>query len=374
MKTYLLATSAVLLGATAASAGGIERASQSVAPLFESGRYLEFSYGHVNPDTTGVGGLVTPGAQSGDLTPSYNQFSFAYKADINERFSYALIYDQPYGADVDYPTGTGYFAQGSTAAFDSDALTAILQYNLPNQFSVYGGLRYQVISADAFVPFVTAPIGPLAGTPYEGNADSDGGVGYLVGASYEMPDIALRVSLTYQSSIDHELDTVENSVLGLGVTSSTDIETPESLTLDFQSGIAKDTLLFGSVRWVDWSSFEIAPEQYVALVGSPLVFYDDDRITWTLGLGRRLNDQWSIAGSVSYEETTGSPTGNLGPTDGFTSVALSAIYTQGNMKVTTGVRFIDIGDANTRVGPAVPGGIFEDNDAIAFGIKIGYNF
>ncbi|MFL4471011.1 OmpP1/FadL family transporter [Tateyamaria armeniaca] len=374
MKTYLLATSAILMGATAASAAGIERTNQSVAPLFETGRYLEFSYATVSPSTSGVGGLVTPGAQSGDLTPSYDQFGFAYKADINEQLSYALIYDQPYGADVDYPAATGYFAQGSTAAFDSNALSATLRYKFPNQFSVYGGLRYQVISANAFVPFVTAAVGPLAGTPYEASASSDGAAGYLLGASYEIPDIALRVSLTYQSSIKHDLDTVENTVQGLGVPSSTEIETPQSLTLDFQTGIAQDTLLFGSVRWVDWSSFEIAPQQYVALVGSPLVFFDDDRITWTLGVGRRLNEQWSIAGAISYEETTGSPTGNLGPTDGLLSLGLSAVYTQGKTKITTGIRYVDIGNAQTRVGAAVPGGVFQDNHAIAFGVKIGYNF
>ena len=364
----------MLLGATAASAGGIERSNQSVAVLFEKGRYVEFSYGNVSPDTSGVGGLVTPGAQSGDMTPTYNQFGFAYKADINDRLSYALIYDQPYGADVDYPTGTGYFAQGSTAAFESDALTATLRYKLPNRVSVYGGLRYQVISAQAFVPFVTGTAGPLAGTPYQGIANSDGGVGYLFGAAYEMPDIALRVSLTYQSSIKHELDTMENSVLGLGVPSSTDIETPQSLTLEFRTGIAKNTLLFGSVRWVDWSSFEIAPQQYVALVGSPLVFYDDDRITWTLGVGRKLSEQWSVAGAVSYEKTTGSPTGNLGPTDGRIGLGLSAIYTQGNTKITTGIRYVDIGNARTRVGAAVPGGVFKDNKAVAVGVKVGYSF
>lgn len=372
MKNHLLTASAFLLGATAASAGGIERSNQSVAVLFETGRYLEFSYANVSPDTSGVGGLVTPGAQSGDMTPSYNQFGFAYKADINEQLSYALIYDQPYGADVNYPTGTGYFAGGSTASFDSNALTAILRYKLPNQFSVYGGLRYQVISAEAFVPFATAVPGTTA--PYEATADSDGGFGYLLGASYEMPDIALRVSLTYQSSIKHELDTVENSFRGTNFPSSTDIETPESLTLDFQSGIAKNTLLFGSVRWVDWSSFEIAPQEYVGFVGSPLVFFADDRFTWTLGVGRKLNEQWSVAGALSYEKTTGSPTGNLGPTDGLTSLALSAIYTQDNVKITSGIRFINIGDANTRVGAAVPGGVFRDNKGVAVGFKIGYSF
>ncbi len=375
MKNHLLTASAFLLGATAASAGGIERSNQSVAVLFEKGRYLEFSYANVSPDTSGVGGLVTPGAQSGDMTPSYNQFGFAYKADINEQLSYALIYDQPYGADVNYPTGTGYFAGGSTASFDSDALTAILRYKLPSNVSVYGGLRYQVISARALVPFVTGTAGPLAGTPYQATADSDGAFGYLIGAAYERPEIALRVSLTYQSSIDHELDTVENSVLGLNAASTTTIETPESLTLDFQSGIAKNTLLFGSVRWVDWSSFEISPQQYsTALVGSPLVFFADDRFTWTLGVGRKLNEQWSVAGALSYEKTTGSPTGNLGPTDGLTSLALSAIYTQDNVKITSGIRFIDIGDANTRVGAAVPGGVFRDNKGVAVGFKIGYSF
>jgi len=372
----------MLLGATAASAGGIERSNQSVAVLFEKGRYVEFSYANVSPSTSGVGGRFSTGAQSGDMTPSYNQFGFAYKADINDRLSYALIYDQPYGAVVDYPTGTGYFAQGSEAAFDSDALTAILRYKLPSKFSVYGGLRYQVISANALVPFATGtttggptpvPL-PFPGAPYQAQADSDGSFGYLVGGAYEMPEIALRVSLTYQSSIDHKLDTVESSALGINVASTTDIQTPESLTLDFQSGIAKNTLLFGSVRWVDWSSFEIAPQQYVALVRSPLVFYDDDRITWTLGVGRKLSEQWSVAGAVSYEKTTGSPTGNLGPTDGQIGLALSAIYTQGNMKISTGIRFVDIGNAQTRVGTDVPGGVFKDNDAVAIGFKVGYTF
>lgn len=374
MKKFLLATAAGLAGATGAFAGGIERSNQSVAVLFEKGRYVEFSYANVSPDTSGVGGLVTPGAQSGDMTPSYNQFGFAYKADINDRLSYALIYDQPYGAVVDYPDATGYFAQGSEAAFDSDALTAILRYKFPNKFSVYGGLRYQVISASALVPFVTGTTGPFAGAPYQAQAESDGSFGYLVGGAYEMPEIAMRVSLTYQSAIDHDLDTVESSVLGPNVPSTTAIQTPESLTLDFQSGIARNTLLFGSVRWVDWSSTEIAPQQYVALVNAPLVFYDDDRITWTLGVGRKLSEQWSVAGAVSYEKNTGSPTGNLGPTDGLIGLALSAIYTQGNTKISTGIRFVDIGNASTRVGAAVPGGVFRDNDAVAIGFKVGYTF
>ncbi|QJF51333.1 OmpP1/FadL family transporter [Roseobacter ponti] len=373
MRVYFGSVTALCLATGTAYAGGIERSPQSVGPLFEEGRYVEFSFATVSPDVSGVGGLITPGVASGDMTETYQQYGFAYKADLNDTLSYALIYDQPYGANVNYPTGTGYFAQGSLAEFDSNALTAILQYNFPSKLSVYGGLRYQYIDANAFVPFVTGG-GPLAGTPYEANAEKDGGAGYLLGVAYERPEIALRVALTYQSTIKHELDTTESSVLGLNVTSTTEIETPQSLTLDFQSGVAEDTLVFGSIRWVDWSAFEIAPESYVGLVGSPLVFYADDRIKYTLGVGRRLNENWSVAASVNYERTTGSPTGNLGPTDGQLGLGLSAVYTVDNMKITGGISYTDIGEANTIVGAAIPGGVFTDNDAVAVGFKIGYYF
>ena len=97
--------------------------------------------------------------------------------------------------------------------------------------------------------------------------------------------------------------------------------------------------------------------------------YEDDRITWTLGLGRRLNDQWSILGSVVYEETTGSLTGNLGPTDGVLGATLGAVYTTGNTEVTAGISYFDIGDATTTAAAE-----FEDNEAVGFGLRVGYSF
>lgn len=377
MKIRALAASLLAIFSASAQAGGIERSSQSISALFEQGRYIEFSFATVNPDVSGKQRATLPfsvaSSSSGDMSPAYQQYGFAFKGDFNDRISYALIYDQPWGADVDYDSGTGYFAQGSDASFDSNALTAILQYNFPSNVSVYGGVRYQVIKADAFIPFVTGGFGPFAFAPYEADADSDGAFGYMGGVAYERPDIALRVSLTYQSKVKHDLDTSESSVLGPNADSSTSIDTPQSLTLDFQSGVAKDTLVFGSVRWVDWSSFDIAPQEYVTLVGAPIVYFEDDRVKYTLGIGRKLTEKWSIAGALSYEPQNGSLTGNLGPTDGVIGAGLSAIYTHNNIKVTTGISYTSIGDATTRVGPS-SGGIFRDNDAIGFGIRVGYSF
>ncbi len=370
MNKYFIAAGALGLSAATAYAGGIERSNQSVGVLFEEGRYLQLSLGHVSPD---VSGSVLPafagslGLDSGDMTESYLQFGAAYKADINDTWSYAIILDQPYGADVEYPVTPTYFASGSTAEFNSTALTGILQYNLPSNVSFYGGIRLQNVEAEANIPFVAG---------YEASADRSFGVGYLLGAAYERPDIALRVALTYYSKIEHDLDTTESSVSPLGGPneSTTPIETPQAVNLEFQTGIAKDTLLFGSVRWVNWSDFDITPTNYEALTGGSLVSYEDDRTTYTLGVGRRLSDKWSVAGSLSYEESTGSIVTNLGPTDGFTSLGLAAIYTEGNMEITTGIRYVWIGDAETSVGAISPATEFEDNTALGIGVQVGFKF
>ena len=76
----------------------------------------------------------------------------------------------------------------------------------------------------------------------------------------------------------------------------TDVDTPQSVTLDFQTGVAPKTLVFGSIRWVDWSEFAISPPLYepatAALLGEPrpLVDYADDWWTYNLGVGRQLTD------------------------------------------------------------------------------------
>lgn len=366
MKSHFLALPALLASTAAVHAGGIDRSGQSINALFESGRYAEFSFGHISPDTSGTSVAGLGSRNSGNATENYLQFGAAYKADINDKWSYAIIYDQPFGADVDYPAGTGYYAAGSQADLDSHALTGLMRYRVNDNFSVHGGLRVQSIEATAAVPFVSN---------YSVTGDRDIGVGYSAGVAYERPDIAMRVSLTYNSKIKHDLDTSESSVAIGSTSTSTEIETPQSLNLEFQTGIAADTLLFGGVRWVDWSEFDITPRDYRTLTsGNSLVSYDDDVFTYSLGVGRRLNDNWSVSASVGYEKSNGGFASNLGPTDGNKSLALAAVYTRDNMKITTGVRYVNIGDAQTAIPGFAPAADFEDNDAVAFGVKVGFTF
>ncbi len=368
MKKHLLSASALCLIAGGAQAGGVDRSGQSINVLFQEGRYLEFSATSVAPDLTGdsVNPGLPNGSGSGDIAKNYLRFGAAYKADINDTWSYAIIYDEPYGAETDYPDGTGYFASGSNATFTSRALTGLLQYNHQSGFSVYGGLRLQSAEADADVIFT----GPL---DYTADADVHYGLGYVAGVAYEKPEIALRVSLTYSSEIHHDVDTVETQPGFADLETSTNFATPQSLNLEFQTGVAQDTLVFGGVRWVDWSDFALDPALYEQITGGPLLSYEEDVITYTLGVGHRINENWSIAGSIGYEENTGNLFTNLGPADGQESISLAAIYTQGKYEITAGVRYIRIGDTTTAAF-GNPAAEFNDNDVLAFGLKVGYRF
>lgn len=370
MKNVLNVGAALLLTTTAATAGGLDRSGQGVGIIFEDGNAAQLSFGSVMPSVTGTAtGLGLGGASSGNMAADYTQFSFGLKYDINEQFSFGLIFDQPYGADVDYGEADGtYYTGPATADVDSNAITALLRYKLDGGFSVHGGLRYQTVSASVSKP--TIPGG------YTLESEDSSANGYVVGVAYERPEIALRVALTYNSAITHDITATETCAVTACATATTSVDTPESFNLDFQTGIAEDTLLFGSIRHAKWTQFDYAPPGHAGLGQGSLQSYDNDTTAYSLGIGRRFNETWSGAVTVGYEDGTGGFAGDLAPTDGNTSLGLGATYTGEGYKVTGGVRYIWLGDADTE-HPLIDGATgseFRDNSAVAAGLSVTYSF
>lgn len=357
MRRVMMMAGALALGAGTATAGGIERSNQSVGILFEQGNYAELNFGAFSPDVSGTvaGGLVS----SGDMGLGYGTLSLGYKRALTDKLDMAIILDQPVGADLNYsPANAPYPLAGSRASIDSTGITALLRYKLPNNFSVHGGVRAVRTSGEV----------ALFNGAYTMDTSTETDFGYVLGVAWEKPEIAARVALTYSSAITHAFDANENVV---PVPTAFETEIPQSVNLEFQTGIAADTLLFGSIRWVDWTAFDISPVGYVGGFGSPLVKYDNDVITYTLGLGRKFNETWSGAVILGYEKHEGTTTGNLGPHDGMKSIALAATYTKDNIKVTGGLRYVDIGDATTN--PPVSGA-FSGNSGWGAGLRVGFSF
>lgn len=366
MNKLTLAAIALTAAATTATAGGIERRGDPSMILFEKSRnYLEFSAAALNPNVSGTPRGV-PTGPTGNIQESYRSFAGGYKHQLNEKVALAFFIDEPVGASVNYRTPGAFFAT-SNAEVNSISLTGMAKYQATERFSVYGGLRYIGLGGNVFVLSPATTGNPLVGpAPYSLNVDKDYQFGYLLGAAYEIPDIALRVALTYESKTEHDFS--DNTGAPFKV------EIPQAFTLHAQSGIAANTLLFGSIKWREWTKFKIQPADFFSLVpnvgavNTPIASEPEDIWTYELGIGRKFNKNWSGAFILGYEKDQDERVGNLSGKDGYVSYGLAATYETDHVKITTGIRYFDIGDAKSSVSS------FSDNDAFAFGTKVGFKF
>lgn len=383
LRTALGSTALLVVSVPAALAGALDRSGQPVTPLFEPGNYLELSFGHVMPSVEGTHSSPFGTSRSGGIAEDFWQGSVAAKFDASDQLSFAIIYDQPFRADVDYgdadPT---YPIAGSQARFESTGITALGRYRFNENVSVHAGARMVQTDADLFVRSIATVTagGPVFAT-YDASFEPDRAVGFVVGAAYERPEIALRVALTYSSELSFENDysyTLSSPLGTVPGTGTTRYTMPQSVNLDFRTGIAPNTLLFGSIRWADWSETVIELENY--LTGEPVVDYPDDYITYTIGVGRRFTEQFAGSASIIYEPgitsdydpaTGEGGVSNLAPADGQVGLQLTGTYYVNDaIELTGALRYIRFDDTTTeRVGA-----VFEDKDALTLGLRVGYRF
>lgn len=377
----LLAGAAALAVPAGAMAAALERAVPAVVRLlYEDGTYGEVGVVYSDPDLEGKGGNAPPvpsigfpggpvSGKTGNLLGSDWKFSGALKGDFNDRLSWIVIFDQPFVANTKYGQGSypdAFNYGGTDADLDTLQFSGGLAYDVTEQIKVYGGLRAQRLDATAAIPFLL---------DYSIEADEQWRYGYLIGAAYARPEIGLRVALTYSSKISHELDTTEFSAVTGSVKDKTDIDTPQSVSLEAQTGLNEKTLLFGSVRWVDWSEFAIAPTVYggvtQAALGEarPLVDYAKDWWTYNIGIGRSLTDNLAGTVSVTYEPQVDEVLTTLGPVDGRTTLNGGLSYDYGQFNISGGVSYGRLGDTTNLLDTK-----FRDGTIFAAGLRIGYSF
>lgn len=375
MNRTFTGAAALMLTAAPVLAGGIERAPQSLSVLFEQGNHVELSFGGVNPT---VRGRDVAGFSTDDIAQGYGFFGLGYKHQFNDNLSAAIIVEQPFGADLRYPLATAGGSPvlgGTRVEVNSTTYTALLRYKFENNFSVHGGIRAS--QADGGV--MLDGLGYAATAGYDLEIDREWGVGYVVGAAYEVPEIAARVSLTYNSPIEHDFQMTESGgPLPATFVDDYTVKTPRSWTLEGQTGVAADTLLFGSVRWVKWSEFEVDNFLFPIPVGAGIPLVEvEDTTTYTIGVGRKFTENWSGSVSFLYEPEEDGMVSPLAPTNGRKAITLAAVYTMDKLKVTTGINYTKLGDGDLGVGESGNKryvATTDDNDAVGVGIKVGYSF
>ena len=125
-KTLALAITSLSM-ATVANAAGLDRSGQDVTAFLQDGTYAEAVYTYIDADVSGYDNGVASGASTnytkgkatGDMAEAYDFFRFGVKADINDTFSVGVIYDEPFGAAVQYESGNNFVSYNGDATIQS---------------------------------------------------------------------------------------------------------------------------------------------------------------------------------------------------------------------------------------------------------------
>src|SRR5690606_28701557 len=392
MKLKTLTTAMILatVPMTGAFAAAMDRSGQSIAAFLQPGNYFEAGISVLDPSVSGTTSnspLLGAGANqaTGDMASDYYFPSAALKFQVTDNFSFGLLYDQPFGAEAEYSapnaglTAFSDLGEGTSAEVTTENLTAIFGFQPTENWNIYAGPVYQ--QAKGNVSLRGTAYSALSG--YDATMKKDGAAGWLAGFAYQIPEIALKASLTYRSEIEHQLTTAETGllpglptpagVLPLGPYTSgkTDVTTPQSVNLDLQSGVMADTVAFLNVRWVNWDGFAIRPTGFgqaldglarysgpvgaldpaqgaylASLDGGNLVEYNKDQWSATAGVGRKFSEQWAGNVSVGYDTGAGNPVTTLGPTEGYWNVGLGLQFSPTPATfIAGGVKYFWLGDA-----------------------------
>ena len=357
MKRTLLSFSVLgaMLAAGMTQAGGWDRSGQDTSIILKEGSLLEVTSVSVKPKVTGT--YLSGGASTAEVAPDYSFVTMGFRTNIAENMSLAIIQDTPFGAGVKWTQGAYNYVD---ATINSSASTVLVSYDL-DSVTVYGGLKNQSFGAKAVLPVAGVGLYTITST-------DDSSLGYVLGAAVEKPEIAMRVALTYHSKVSHDVAIVEKSGSATAVASTLSAKTPSSFNLDFQTGIAANTLLFGTIRRVNWTQTVLNPGVYAAYGAGALKKFTQDTTTYTLGLGRKFSDHWSGAVTYGTEAAEGVTGSALGPTDGFSKMGLGVTYTGENATVTLGMQKVNVGDIT--LGAASMAG----NTSLVTAVKVGYKF
>lgn len=388
-KSLLGACAAVAIASTA-NAGGLERGGYNIDLLFDPARVAgEVSGTYVMPDRT-LENVVdvdpsdgTLGGPTGGIkdTESYWVPRIGFKAGIGEAGDCMVDYSQPWGAHSN--PGKAWAGANSNIETDikSNNYAATCSYKMQmgkGQLRFIGGFFYQEVYG--FKERLVSPLVP--GRNGTGRVDLEGdGWGWRAGIAYEIPEIALRASLVYNSEVDlgDITGTLDLRNVGMGAPAIYGTAAmPDSVEFKVQSGIAPDWLAFGSIKWVDWSqlqSIAICSQASKGLApclttsGPPVKLTSLDlmyRDGWTIsgGIGHKFNDQWSGAAAVTWDR--GTSTGLGTQTDTWT--------------LSGGVSFTPNENVEMRLGGAIglltsgSSGAVVGDDGITYGDDITYTF
>lgn len=355
-KTAVLCLLGVSALATGAQAGGWNRGEADTDILYEDGQYV----------MRGGATLVVPHRQFDTIkgvdatddafSQKYWIPSMAFKFQATENFGCALTYTQPFGADADYGTQ----AQAAGASIHKDFITN--EYGATCDVSMQAGKgRLHFLGGVFMQDFeytAESDITALMPGVQKGilNLKDESAFGYRFGVGYDIPEYALRAQLMYRSKVEHNADegSFDWTSMGMGTTDASGTGTlPQSVKLSVQSGVAPGWMVYGSVKWTDWSVMQSLNYQFgrPAGLGGGTVNRQDVynwQDGWTIQTGVAHAFSEKFAGTVNVTWDKGVDTGADIYTDTWTfGAGVSVKHGPGELRFGGAVSYLTEGSQST---------------------------
>lgn len=412
-----------LVGATclagAANAGGFSRGTADTDILYEDGNFNIRAGASIVAPQRGYETINGVATTDGNYSSSYVIPNVAVKLNLIDDLRCAGTHTHSFGGSSSY--GPQAIAAGSVDGsglvsrnFTSNEFGLTCAYKVDNvgdfgelgsgRLFLIGGIFMEDFTYEEVVQFQGAVItgalqaagipaatagaigGTLNGTNGTLSFDGDYEFGYRFGIGYEVPEIAARVQLIYRSQVNHNpsgafVTAADALAGGAGVSNGTGT-LPQSIELKAQTGVAPGTLVFGSVKWTDWSVLDTL--DYTVTGGAlpgvrNLEFFWKDGWTVSAGVGRQINE--SVAASASLTWDQGVSTTEDVFTDTWTLAAGVAVTGErAQVQVGGGVSYLTAGSvaAEAAVGAGGAGDTFAytvGNDwAFALGGRLSVNW
>ena len=281
MKITSFACVGVLaLSATSAHSGGWETGRLDSGVLYQDGNYVETSFGSLNYS---INGTTQSGVTHG-MAKDQNRMSVSGKLAIGD-FDIGLTSFSSGAIQMDGQNPAAGLSVVPSADVKVYTQALMVRYKLNDNFSLIGGARQVNLKASSVKTLLATY-----------NVDATKKTGALYGLAYERPDIALRLEVLRSESLSMPLT-------GGATVASGTLVVPEATTVNFQTGIAKDTLLMASAHKVSWGTGQIT---VLGAGGAPNIGSAfSDTTSYSLGLGRKLSEATSASLTYSWEKGAG---------------------------------------------------------------------
>ena len=363
------------------NAAGLERRNIDTDFLFADGTVVDFGLGSVSPSFTPTQGGNFAFEASKNIAPRFSVVTGSFKTEINDNLDLGFWHTSSgNGVHVDYGAVTGLGMTGAintvTGVANSGHIKAEVsipttllaaKYSISENLSVLAGAKYVKVSGgQLMLPSELGDGDPLPDITSVWNLGSKDGTGSVLGVAYEIPEIALRVSLVAEGDIDLSIPTTSGG--GAAANGNSAASIGDAITLSFQTGIAENTLLFGSVRQSNWADNQVSVPTPLGL--SQITSFEDGE-NFTIGIGRKFSDELSASLSYYFSDGDGNEASELSPYGETKTVSLGAKYTLNEgTDVSFGLSQSERGDATTGNFAAKLSG----SSVTSFGVKLTHRY